>query len=89
MFHHEGMKRVTVRDLRQRWPEVERMLEREGEVEITRDGKTVARLLRHEAKARTRRRVDFDALGTRIRKIWGGRVVNLIEATLAEEREDD
>lgn len=83
------MKRVTVRDLRQRWPEVERMLEREGEVEITRDGKTVARLLRHEAKAHARRRVDFDALGTRIRKIWGGRVVNLIEATLAEEREDD
>ena len=39
------MKTITVRDVRQRWPEAERSLAEEGEIVITRDGKPVARLL--------------------------------------------
>ena len=89
MFHHEGMKRVTVRDLRQRWPEVERMLEREGEIEITRDGELVARLLPCKPKTKKRKRFDPVKQAAEIRKIWGNRVMNIVAATLAEEREDD
>jgi prevent-host-death family protein len=40
------MKTITVRDLRQRWPSAEAMLEREKEIIVTRDGKPVARLVR-------------------------------------------
>ena len=40
------MKTMTVRDLRQRWPHAEAMLETEGEILITRDAKPVARLVR-------------------------------------------
>ena len=39
------MKTITMRDVRQRWPEAERSLAEEGEIVITRDGKAVARLL--------------------------------------------
>lgn len=89
MFHHEGMKRVTVRDLRQRWPEVERMLAREGEIEITRDGKPVARLLPSATKPKKRKRFDFAEHEKWLRETWGNRVVNIVDAAIAEEREDD
>jgi len=40
------MKTITVRDLCQRWPRAEALLEREKEIIVTRDGKPVAKLVR-------------------------------------------
>lgn len=81
------MKNVAVRDLRQRWPEVEKALEREGELCITRDGKPVARLIRFQHVERKRRRFDPKAHMALLRKTFGDRVFNISE-TLAEDRED-
>jgi len=50
------MKTISVRDLRQRWPEAERALNIESELVITRDGKPVARLTRYENRSKKRRR---------------------------------
>jgi len=46
------MKRVSVRDLRQKWPEAERALNIESELVITRDGEPVARLTRYENRSK-------------------------------------
>ena len=40
------MKTMTIRDLRQRWPEAEAALKLENEILITRDSEPVARLVR-------------------------------------------
>jgi antitoxin (DNA-binding transcriptional repressor) of toxin-antitoxin stability system len=40
------MKTITIRDLRQHWPEAEAALEVEGEILITRDSRPVAKLVR-------------------------------------------
>jgi len=58
------MKTVTVRDLRQRWPETEKALATEGEITVTRDGKPVARILPYIEPIATKKKVkrfDFDA----------------------------
>ena len=39
------MGTMSVRDIRQRWPEAERRLRQEGEIIVTRDSRPVARLL--------------------------------------------
>jgi antitoxin (DNA-binding transcriptional repressor) of toxin-antitoxin stability system len=52
------MKTITVRDVRQRWPDAERALETEREIIITRDGKPVARLLAVETEETARPRFD-------------------------------
>ena len=46
------MKRISVRDLRQKWPEAERALNIESELVITRDGEPVARLTRYENRSK-------------------------------------
>ena len=46
MISLSPVKTITVRDLRQRWPEAERSLALEKEIIVTRDGKPVARLTR-------------------------------------------
>ena len=40
------MKTITIRDLRQRWPEAEAALQAEDEIIVTRDSKPVAKLVR-------------------------------------------
>ncbi len=82
------MKSVAVRDLRQRWPEVEKALEREGELFITRDGERVARLVRFAPRPRRRGRFDPDEHARWMRRTFGRRVLNL-SAALIEDREDD
>lgn len=54
------MKTITVRDLRHRWPEAERQLEREGEMLVTRDARPVAKLVRVAAVREPRLRFDPD-----------------------------
>jgi antitoxin (DNA-binding transcriptional repressor) of toxin-antitoxin stability system len=48
MLNWLKMKTISVRDLRQKWPEAERALKVESEIVITRDGKPVARLTLYE-----------------------------------------
>lgn len=55
----DGMKTMTVRDVRLKWPEAERALARLGEIVVTRDSKPVARIVPYEARPRPRR-VRFD-----------------------------
>jgi antitoxin (DNA-binding transcriptional repressor) of toxin-antitoxin stability system len=43
------MKTMTVRDIRQRWPEAEKALAEEGEIIVTRDSKPVAKIVRYVA----------------------------------------
>jgi antitoxin (DNA-binding transcriptional repressor) of toxin-antitoxin stability system len=89
MFHAEDMKTVAVRDLRQRWPQVEKELEREGELCITRDGKPVAKLVRITVQEKPRKRFDVEEHRRWMRRVWGSRVFDVVDAALAEEREDD
>lgn len=69
---HKDMKTMTVRDVRQRWPEAERSLETEGEIIITRDGKAVARLLPVEAETDDRPRFDPEESKKWRDEFWGG-----------------
>jgi antitoxin (DNA-binding transcriptional repressor) of toxin-antitoxin stability system len=81
-----GMSRVrkaTVRDLRYRFPEVERLLEKGEKIEITKRGRVIARLLPVGSRA-PRRRPDFLA---RLRAIYGAKTLKLSGAELmARER---
>lgn len=82
------MKTITVRDVRQRWPEAERSLAEEGEIVITRDGKPVARLLPVEPLEDNRPRFDPVANRKRREKLWGKGVVIDSLSGLLEDRED-
>jgi antitoxin (DNA-binding transcriptional repressor) of toxin-antitoxin stability system len=65
------MKTVTIRDLRQRWPETERALQVEGEIVITRDSKPVAKLVRYiEPKKRKRFDPEAHALPVRTASLF-------------------
>jgi antitoxin (DNA-binding transcriptional repressor) of toxin-antitoxin stability system len=64
------MKTMTIRDVRQRWPEAERALEVEREILITRDGKPVARLLPVEEVPSERKRFDPEESRKRREQIW-------------------
>ena len=80
MYH---MKRASVRDLRYRFPEVERLLQAGGKIEITRRKRVIARLV-PVAPANPRRRPDFLA---RLRTIYGDRTLRVSSARLlARER---
>jgi antitoxin (DNA-binding transcriptional repressor) of toxin-antitoxin stability system len=82
------MKTITVRDVRQHWPEAERSLAIEGEITITRDGKPVARLLPVEPVEDNRPRFDPVANRKRREKLWGkGAVIDSLSGLL-EDRED-
>jgi antitoxin (DNA-binding transcriptional repressor) of toxin-antitoxin stability system len=49
---------ISVRALRQKWPEAERALKTESEIVVTRDYKPVAKLTRYEDRPKKRRRFD-------------------------------
>lgn len=81
------MKRITVRDVRQRWPEAERSLALEGEIVITRDGKPVARLLPVVAEADNRPRFDPEEQRRWMEETWGDETMDTL-TPLMESRED-
>jgi antitoxin (DNA-binding transcriptional repressor) of toxin-antitoxin stability system len=65
---------MTVRDIRLKWPEAERMLAREGEIVVTRDSKPVARILPYDARPRARRARFDPAKQTRwLERFWRNR----------------
>ncbi|CAN5221154.1 hypothetical protein BH20VER2_BH20VER2_09830 [soil metagenome] len=82
------MKTVTIRDLRQRWPETERALAVEHEIIITRDGQPVAKLSRIVPETKPRPRFDPVAHGEWQRKMSGGKVTRLVDKYLMADRED-
>ena len=82
------MKTITIRDLRQRWPEAEAALAVEDEILITRDSKPVAKLVRLvPAKAR-RKRWDPEAHAAWLKRVWGHKKVPSSDAALARARAD-
>jgi prevent-host-death family protein len=82
------MKTITVRDVRQRWPDAERALGEEGEILITRDGKPVARLLPIETVEKPRKRFDPEEQRRWQEKTFGKGVVFDSLTGLLEDRED-
>lgn len=79
---------MTVRDVRQRWPEAERRLAAEGEIVITRDGKPVARLLPvEEAAGPERKRFDPEEHRRWLKEMWGDETFDSL-TPLMEDRED-
>ncbi len=82
------MKTITIRDLRQRWPEAEAALEVENEILITRDSKPVAKLVRVVQPKAKRKRWSPEEHATRIRRILGRKIFSSIDEELAKARAD-
>jgi antitoxin (DNA-binding transcriptional repressor) of toxin-antitoxin stability system len=81
------VKTITIRDLRQRWPEAEAALQVEDEILITRDSKPVAKLVRVAAQGPKRTRWNPEAHARWQRKVSGGKL-SRSDAALAAARAD-
>jgi antitoxin (DNA-binding transcriptional repressor) of toxin-antitoxin stability system len=82
------MTSLTIRDLRQRWPEAEKALETEEEILITRDGKPVAKLMRYSEPAQKRQQFDPEKHLKKMKKFWGTKILPSFEKRLIESRAD-
>jgi antitoxin (DNA-binding transcriptional repressor) of toxin-antitoxin stability system len=83
MYH---MRKASVRDLRYRFPEVERLLQQGEKIEVTKRKRVIAHLLPVPSRA-ARQRPDFLA---RLRTMYGTKVLNVSGAELlARERSRD
>ena len=82
------MKTITIRDLRQRWPEAEAALQVENEILITRDSKPVAKLVRVAQPRAKRKPWSPEEHAARIRKILGRKIFSSIDEELAKARAD-
>ena len=80
------MKTMTVRDLRQRWPQAEALLQTEGEIIITRDAKPVAKLVRFVERRTIRPRFDPRKHAAWQARVGGRRAVRWVDEFLAQER---
>jgi antitoxin (DNA-binding transcriptional repressor) of toxin-antitoxin stability system len=83
------MKTITIRDLRQRWPEAEAALQIEDEILITRDSKPVAKLVRVATEAPRRSRWDPEEHARWQRKVSGGKLSRSDAALAASRAERD
>ncbi|MGA3170232.1 MAG: hypothetical protein ABSE62_04395 [Chthoniobacteraceae bacterium] len=68
------MKTATVRDLRYNFPQVETWLSGGEEIELTKRGRVVGRIVPAPAKARKRKMPDFAA---RAKAVCGGKTINM------------
>jgi antitoxin (DNA-binding transcriptional repressor) of toxin-antitoxin stability system len=82
------VKTITIRDLRQRWPEAEAALKLEDEILITRDSKPVAKLVRLVQPETKRKRWNPEEHKKWIKKVWGNKQVRLVDKYLQADRED-
>lgn len=82
------MKTVSIRDLRQKWPEMEALLKVEQELVVTRDAKPVAKLVRYTESDKPRPRFDPETHGRWQRDMSGGKVVRWVEEGLLRERDE-
>jgi antitoxin (DNA-binding transcriptional repressor) of toxin-antitoxin stability system len=86
-----SMIRMTVRDIRLKWPEAERLLAAGGEIVVTRDARPVARIVPFREETFPKRR-RFDARAHRrwLRRFWGGRAVGpSTDEMLERDRRDE
>lgn len=67
------MKTATIRDLRYNFPQVEAWLSGGEEIELTKRGRVVGRIVPSSAKPSRRKMPDFAA---RARRIFGDRKIN-------------
>ncbi len=81
------MKTITIRDLRQRWPEAEAALQIEDEILITRDSKPVAKLVRVKPEDSRRARWNPEEHARWQRKVSGGKI-SRSDADLQTDRAD-
>jgi antitoxin (DNA-binding transcriptional repressor) of toxin-antitoxin stability system len=82
------VKTISVRDLRQRWPEAEALLQVEKEIVITRDARPVAKLVRVSEQPSPRKRFDPVAHGRWQKKMARGKVSRWVDRALSNARED-
>jgi len=82
------MKTITIRDLRQRWPEAEAALKLEEEILITRDSRPVAKLVYVGPQGPKLKRWNPDAHAARIKRILGNKIFTGIDSELATARAD-
>ena len=82
------MKTISVRDLRQRWPQAEALLQVEKEILITRDAKPVAKLVRITEQPKPRKRFDPEAHARWQKRIAGGKVPRWVDRTITNAREE-
>ena len=82
------MRTVTIRDLRQRWPEVEAALQAEDEILITRDSRPVAKLVRVAERVPKQKRWSVEEHKKWIRKVYGIKIFPGSDAELARARAD-
>jgi antitoxin (DNA-binding transcriptional repressor) of toxin-antitoxin stability system len=82
------MKTITIRDLRQHWPEAEKALQVEKEILITRDSKPVAKLVRVVEKKPKRKQWDPEKHKRWLKKMWGDKMFSSSDAAIARERAD-
>jgi len=85
------MKTMTVRDIRLRWPEAERVLAAEGEIVVTRDSKPVAKIVPYVPPARKKRyRFDPKEHMRWLQRISKGEPsYSSTDELLREDRDDD
>ena len=82
------MKTISIRDLRQRWPEAEARLQLEKEIVITRDAKPVAKLVRIDERPKRQKRFDSAAHARWQRTMAGGKVSRWVDRAVREARAD-
>jgi antitoxin (DNA-binding transcriptional repressor) of toxin-antitoxin stability system len=82
------MRTITIRDLRQRWPEAEAALQAEDEIIVTRDSRPVAKLVRVTQAEAKRPRWTPEKHRRWIKKVFGNRVFPSSDEPLAAARAD-
>lgn len=82
------MKTMTIRQIRQEWPEAERQLAVEKEILITRDGKPVARLLPVEEVVVAKKRFDPEENRRKVEAVFGKGVTSKWVDEFCEARAD-
>ena len=82
------MKTITIRDLRQHWPEAEAALQVEDEIIVTRDSKPVAKLVRVTQAEPRRPRWNPEEHRRWIKKVFGKKLLPSSDDTLAAARAD-
>ncbi len=82
------MKTITIRDLRQRWPEAEAALKFEDEIIITRDSRPVARLVRVASQITKRKRWNPKEHMRWLKKNWRNKQVRLVDKYLSADRQE-
>jgi antitoxin (DNA-binding transcriptional repressor) of toxin-antitoxin stability system len=82
------MKTISIRDLRQHWPEAEAALQTENEIFITRDSKPVAKLVRIVPEKPKRKRWNPEEHMRWLKKVWGNKMMPSSDAALARDRAD-